>query len=484
MPNDLYALLEVAPDATPEQIKRAYAGMVRRHPPEKDPEQFKRIREAYEKLSDAHRRAEYDAHQIHGEEIDRLMNEAIEHKNKSEWKEAIRRFKRVALLSPGLESALNLLGICYTNDTNWDEAKKVYKALTDRHPDNGLYWFNYACVYIEETIATPQAESEKEAKLARAARKLVERCLQIEPDNSEYVLAMGRAFRAEREYARAEEWAEKAIDKRPHAPDIEAFLFLAWNMVYSNRLDRIPPLGDRIFEMLPSEPAKRAAAASRFARVASELLDDKRPSKLYQPADAFLSAAIRIDPDTKELHAFWESIHVVVEACNEYDRVKEDTRIIQPVRFLLAVYTDEARGLKLDRPRDQVFDSIFAALRDYSVESIRSSAIRVRKVYRNLYKLNPKGIDTLINLTPSTPSQGPSSSCFVVTATFGTPDAPIVQQFRRYRDERLTKTWLGRRFIEVYYRVGPAFAAVIRRCTPLRRLSAWLLRGLAAILPK
>jgi curved DNA-binding protein CbpA len=57
---DPYAALGVPRSATDAEIKRAYFALVRTHPPERDPEAFKRIRAAYERLRDAEKRAETD----------------------------------------------------------------------------------------------------------------------------------------------------------------------------------------------------------------------------------------------------------------------------------------------------------------------------------------------------------------------------------------------------------------------------------------
>lgn len=57
---DPYAVLGVARAATPDAIKAAYFGRVRAHPPEREPEAFKQIRAAYERLRDPERRAETD----------------------------------------------------------------------------------------------------------------------------------------------------------------------------------------------------------------------------------------------------------------------------------------------------------------------------------------------------------------------------------------------------------------------------------------
>jgi curved DNA-binding protein CbpA len=58
--DDPYETLAIAREATGDEIKRAYFALVRAHPPEREPELFKRVRAAYERLRDPEKRAETD----------------------------------------------------------------------------------------------------------------------------------------------------------------------------------------------------------------------------------------------------------------------------------------------------------------------------------------------------------------------------------------------------------------------------------------
>jgi len=58
--DDPYAVLGLAPSAGPEEIKKAYFTQVRAHPPERDPEAFKRVRAAYESLKTPEKKLETD----------------------------------------------------------------------------------------------------------------------------------------------------------------------------------------------------------------------------------------------------------------------------------------------------------------------------------------------------------------------------------------------------------------------------------------
>src|SRR3954447_24586095 len=63
---DYYEVLDVARDATPEAIKKAYRGMGRKYHPDVNPgdktaeKSFQQVQQAYDILSDAEKRALYD----------------------------------------------------------------------------------------------------------------------------------------------------------------------------------------------------------------------------------------------------------------------------------------------------------------------------------------------------------------------------------------------------------------------------------------
>lgn len=62
----------------------------------------------------------------------------------------------------------------------------------------------------------------------------------------------------------------------------------------------------------------------------------------------------------------------------------------------------------------------------------------------------------------------PARPCFVATAVYGSADACQVAALRRYRDQRLARTALGRAFIGAYYLLGPSGAALVTALPGLR----------------
>jgi hypothetical protein len=54
----------------------------------------------------------------------------------------------------------------------------------------------------------------------------------------------------------------------------------------------------------------------------------------------------------------------------------------------------------------------------------------------------------------NTPSKG-GGCCYVATCVYGSYDCPEVWTLRRYRDQKLSSTLLGKGFIKTYYFIGP-----------------------------
>ena len=54
-----------------------------------------------------------------------------------------------------------------------------------------------------------------------------------------------------------------------------------------------------------------------------------------------------------------------------------------------------------------------------------------------------------------------NQGCYIATSVYGSYDCPEVWVLRRYRDFKLAKSWLGRMFIKLYYKISPG---VVKKC--------------------
>lgn len=107
-----------------------------------------------------------------------------------------------------------------------------------------------------------------------------------------------------------------------------------------------------------------------------------------------------------------------------------------------------------------------------------------RDVSFNVYALGT----VLVKVTPNQGVQGAQvaseSDCFVVTATFDTPDAIfVVDRYRSFRDRYLLKNFLGIGLVRSYYLIGPHLANLVKTNLLLKSISKKLLLFILVFLP-
>lgn len=138
-PEDPYRILGVEPDADADAVRKAYLRAVRRHPPERDPEGFSRVRRAYELLSDPARRGEWDARHGWNGEVLRLFAEALEREEKGRLVRAGALLKRALVLAPGFQPArLALVRILQGRGRHRDAIRELDRLLEAGAEDREL----------------------------------------------------------------------------------------------------------------------------------------------------------------------------------------------------------------------------------------------------------------------------------------------------------------------------------------------------------
>ncbi|WP_047154733.1 tetratricopeptide repeat protein [Aneurinibacillus tyrosinisolvens] len=100
-----YKVLGTRSNIKQENIKKKYIEMVKKFPPETHPEQFERIREAYEVLRDPKKRHEYDAMRKHGNKIEKLMEKGEAYVQTEEWEQARSIYQQAVNIMPDSISA-------------------------------------------------------------------------------------------------------------------------------------------------------------------------------------------------------------------------------------------------------------------------------------------------------------------------------------------------------------------------------------------
>src|SRR3712207_6097677 len=93
--DNLYDILQIDNKTRDIEIKKAYIKMLRKYPPEKCPEEFKKIREAYEILIDPILKAEYNAFINHKDNINEYRKKGNNALDKKQYRRADRKSTRL-----------------------------------------------------------------------------------------------------------------------------------------------------------------------------------------------------------------------------------------------------------------------------------------------------------------------------------------------------------------------------------------------------
>ncbi len=198
--DDLYQRLGIESTASHDEVRRAYRALLRQYPPERAPEEFKRIREAYETLNDPESREAYDrAPSPEVQEYTRLAHAAMEGRD---YAAAIGYVKRIIIAAPELDFARNLLGLCYLYQRDAEQAVATYERLLVK-PQPAPCWIGNA------------GHAARLAGRAAEAEQLFIRAIALGSaagdDVSSYHLALADLYLEKREFAWAERTLEQAI---------------------------------------------------------------------------------------------------------------------------------------------------------------------------------------------------------------------------------------------------------------------------------
>lgn len=77
-----------------------------------------------------------------------------------------------------------------------------------------------------------------------------------------------------------------------------------------------------------------------------------------------------------------------------------------------------------------------------------------------------------------------NDNCFIATAAFRSPMAQELNILRKWRDQELLSTYIGRAFVRIYYSISPPIANIIEKSDSIRSMVRFLLNPLIAIIKR
>ena len=425
MAYELYQTLEIVPGASAEEVKRSYYRLVRKYSPEKAPERFKLIREAYDTLYDPKARQDYDALQQYGEEISRLTSEAEEKMSNEEWGAAVSIWKRILILRPNANGARQMLGVCYVREQNWDNALKVCQRLVRDNPDEPSYYLHYGLIFQQYADSLDEDNQDKH-QLFEQAREQFKKSIDLEPYNSQPYLEISRTHAEEREYDQALQWAERAIgaDGKTDFYDFDTLFYICIIHFRNNQLDNIDQVSQRIIALLPEDNEDiHKFVASKFADMGFDLGKygyENQNVEVLRAASSFLSTARRFDPNNEEILNTQNQVDGITRAHDLLDLLNADSQISEGF-YTLALFCLAVHFNHEIEDKDSVLENILNIIFNSPPQAVLTSNQRIKSQYRPIYALNEKLFDFIENTAQErlNPSNLPEKTPATTTPTKG-----------------------------------------------------------------
>lgn len=371
-----YQILDVESEASNKEIKKAYKKKLRKHPPEKDPDGFKKIRNAYDVLNNEKSRAEYDAVLNYSEEIEEYRETAIKAMEESNYKTAIKYLKKILVIEPSLANIRNMLGLAYLNDQDLPKAVTHFKRIVKENPENASYLFNLAMVY-------------KEKGYLGKAENYLKRAYEIDKLSPDIVMELSHIYYEEGKRAKALNLLREAVEA-DGVVDFQDFIYffsIVELHIASGNIDKAENVLEEIEDIIPEDKDSRAYVGWKFGELAVSLFE----LKAYDLAEKVSEWALKFDPENQNLSEIKSASGKLNRLFSLYQKLENDDRVIAPLKGPFYFYLYSNDGSVSDEEWESYQKEVFEAIDSYiknNPESVVNSIRRIKRKYYELYKMS------------------------------------------------------------------------------------------------
>lgn len=368
---DYYSLLEINNNATNDEIKKAYFSKVRQYPPETKPDDFRKIRQAYETLSDNKSREEYDNCNFR-DEFDRLMQEAGKYLRESNYHEAEVIARKAHRLMPSNVSAQTLIGFCMIGKSEYNQAVNYYKELVRKNPDCSDFLFGLGKAFYYSGF-------EKQA--LDAFRKADEK--EADPYSRMYIAKM---MREKKQYEIAWEYAVSALEIDDEIPDVYIEPIRLSLILKKETLAK--KYASRHIKLIDTFPDLSEAMQETLYLIAYNYMEGCPDACLY-----ILTVLRKLDPESYLIRRIHRNLSRYKKLRGQYEQSLKDNQIHTWIKDIINFY-----ALPDEKSETKILDnSITERLISVMPRNAISSVERLKTEYPQLYSINKKYFEALLS---------------------------------------------------------------------------------------
>lgn len=303
-----YDILEVAEDASTEEIQQAYFRLVRLCSPQREIERYQELNAARDTLINPQTRREYDQMRQSGPRVRVLVDQAALAIDRDPQK-ALSLLKSAVLMAPDLPRPRLLLTQLLVRNKDYELAERQYRWLLRRTPNDEMIRCKLArCLSLMNRV--DEAETE------------LKRVLQLNEAHYDAQLQLARIYRNQGRTRELIETLEEAIfmDQEENFADFNALLQLLMVYIQNDDDSGARETAQRLLDVIPE--SKVGAAADAFFRTA-QLFQREEYFHWSRQLLTYLQGLPLPDDDPRR-HQFAELIHQA-DLQEEALRLSKDT---------------------------------------------------------------------------------------------------------------------------------------------------------------
>ncbi|MCR4442862.1 MAG: tetratricopeptide repeat protein [Peptococcaceae bacterium] len=377
---DYYRTLDIAKNATAAEIKKAYFSLVRVFPPDRHPEEFMKIREAYEVLIDENTRRQYDMVDSMPDVVKLYFREGQKALAGGRAEEAIRLLERVVKVYRDFSVVNSLLGEAYLRNENSGKAIRIFEELTDKERNNAGFARQLAHAYAMRGWYKKAVEQYR-------------RALTLDEDNLSLWLGLIDCYLATKDYDSAIEVVREGLEvsNRRGWDNLELYYHIIQIDIYSHDLTSMKKHLEEMKNKAIEKEEERANVAWFLATLAKTI----HSKGLYEESAATIDAAFALLPGDEELNKIKKSIDAQYVISAEIKKLQDDPSIDDSLAEMLNFELHKCNNKYcLDCAITQFFYELEIVT---DIEYYRKDVLRLKSSYPELYNMKKEFFDKVLN---------------------------------------------------------------------------------------
>ncbi len=375
--SDYYSILEITPEATSTEIKKAYFKLVRKYPPERHPEEFKRIREAYEVLIDQNTRKQYDEIETLPEQVKKIVRYGEKTLEEGNTSGVINLLEHALKIYPRFTVIKNLLGEAYNANGNTGKAVTIFKELVSQEPENAGFAGKLAHAYLERGWH-------------KKAIKQYKKALDLDQDNISLWLGLIDSHLKDNDKTTAREVAYEALEVSNHRgwDNLELYYHIIQIDIFTGSIEELKQHISEMQEKASTNNEDKSNVAWFLATLSKNLL----LHGMTEQSNMTINTAFELLPEDEEIKEIREYINSKTILMEELFSLKEDVTIDEVFKDMMEF---ELQNCNCPQCQDTQL-SMETYILSY-IENMRSSIRKIKSNYPSLYSLKKDFFDQAIN---------------------------------------------------------------------------------------